>query len=406
MACCSFKGYSTRRKKKLFAVLLIAFFVTAVEAGKGRGRKSAPGADDKSRSRKKDKSRKGRSGSRSLFPSSAPSITGSESPSLSPSSTIALASSNPIFLAEAPNRPAEYPSQHPSESPVFGNINEISRVPTLNAINPISVALPRMQIDISTFPTVEKIDQVGFHQVFHSFLTDYFASGSLSDEFDYLELGMWSTNATQLTFIGDIYLSTKDNSDNEENIKAKLVTLFSFWGNESFMLELRKAGIPVSKMDMYIDGVLVVTNNGLLGIKDGDEMSGKSARKHSVFIPTVVLAVTFSMVAVIMILSRSKRCKNGDTSTEMSTAGATVVVRIGRNSSMYPGSHHESNSFDGNCSHSTNYDSVPVYRFEESAYETDSMLLDTVIRSPVSSWYDPRRLDRVISKARMSTSLG
>lgn len=388
MTCWSHKPCSASRIRSILAFLVVAFLLCVVDAGtgKGRGRKSKPSTNRKSSSRKKEGSRKQKGSHDTHAPTWAPSTTDSAPGSLSPSvTTESIAPSN---------LPNSYPSQEPAQ-PSPGN--DLPKEPTHDVTKSISFPLPSMQMDISVSAGEQEIDKVGFHQVFHSFLTEHFGSGSLSKTFDYLELDMWATNTTELTFMGDIFLFTKEEPTIEESIKTNLITLFSFWGNEELKIELRDAGIPVSSIVLHIDGDLVITNDGLLGISD-DETKSKNSSKPAIVIPTVVLSVAFFAIAVILFRSKSITSRIDDVSIEKSTTDATLPVRIGHTTE----SRHASMSLEDNRSLSNSYDSIPVYRFEESANETDSRLLDSVIRSPQSCRYDPRRLDRVISKARLS----
>jgi hypothetical protein len=384
---------SVSRIENIVAVFVIAFLLCTVDAGtggivKGDRKKEKSEKDGNSSSRKKERSRKRKCKYYTQTPSPAPSVIHGDFQGISP---WAIESTPPSDWTQI------YPSPQPSQTPFHDGLDDELVRPTTASV---SIPLPRMEMDISTATSEREINVLEYHDVFHTFLTEHFSS-SLSGAFDYLELDMWSTNKTRHTFVGDIYLFTKNELTMKDNIKTNLVTLFSFWGYDELKIALREAGIPVSQIGMHIDGIPVVTNDGLLGVTD-DERNEQHSPKRAALISLVVFATGFSAIAFVFFRSKMNISRVDELSLERSTAGATVAVRIGNAAHAYE-SHHASMSLEDNGSLAASYESIPVYGFDESANETDSRLLDAVIRPPRSCRYDPRRLDRVISKARRST---
>jgi hypothetical protein len=383
---------SVTRIEKFFAVFVIAFLLSTADAGtggtvKGDRKREKSEKNGNSSSRKKERSRKRKGKYYTHAPSPAPSAIHGDFQGISSLATETLAPSEWSHI---------FPSPQPSQTPSHDGLDDELVRPRES----VAISLPRMEMDVSTATSEREINVMEYHEIFHTFLTEHFSS-SLSGTFHYLELGMWSTNITRHTFLGDVYVFTKNESTMKDSIKTNLVTLFSFWGYDELKIALREAGIAVSQIGMHIDGTPVVPNDGLLGVTD-DRKEEQHSPKQAALISIAVFATGFSAIAFVFFRTKRNTSRIDELFLERSTAGETVVVRIGNAVSVCEG-HHASMSLEDNGSLAASYESIPVYRFDESANETDSRLLDVVIRSPLSCRYDPRRLDRVISKARRTT---
>jgi hypothetical protein len=365
----------------------------------------------------------------SMFPSSFPS----DMPSLRPSLAPTQAPTTPSPTSAPSSRPTETSSSSPTNGPTgapTGQPTDVaSQFPTwpptqaekdAGDYTVSSVRLPMLGIDLILSDSDAASPAVGdLDTELTSFMLDVLATNSGVDSFDYATLEfdviLSVFNRRRL----DTGLSVKidgttyfgGEAPSEEDLTQSLLAYFSFWGIQDLEAYLQVTGLTSSRIAAVSVGgypVKAVNQGGQAGaqVRPNKTISGSSLITPGI-IAGIVAGFIFLVLTIVFAVSKTRKAqrpagsrrrqRKNRGSNQKDSSDEARSGRIGATSSPQQSVQNRSTSDD----ESRSSDGISI---DNSLYTTDTYLVQPRRPNPANSYYDAKRLDKVIATAKQHTA--